>query len=72
MTKEELYKIQNNAAIDLIVKMDVQMGYRRSTPLSSERVVAYWDVIKQQYDETLAKAMNDYYKSNGIVPFAEM
>lgn len=60
MTRDKLKELQHNAALDLIVKFRVQMDYRRSVPLSVERVIEYWDVINAQYDEKMDSLMQEY------------
>ena len=39
MTRDKLKELQHDAALNLIAAVKVQMEYRRSTPLSVERML---------------------------------
>lgn len=69
MTRKELQKKQANAAIELIAAFNVQIDYRRSAPLTVERIIAYWDAVYRRYENKLEALMVEYYESNNIVPY---
>ncbi len=71
MTQEQLLQTQINAMMVFIAAMQTQIDYRRSVPLSSDRVVAIWDVLKATLDNDLEVALAEYYESNGIIPYTE-
>ena len=71
MIQEQLLQTQINAMMVFIAAMQTQIDYRRSVPLSSDRVVAIWDVLKATLDNDLEVALAEYYESNGIIPYTE-
>ncbi len=71
ITREKLLQAQMTATMVFIAAMQTQIDYRRSVPLSSDRVVAIWDALKATLDNSLDAAMAEYYESNNIIPYTE-